>query len=69
MLERLRVRFDECSEKVSRADELDNGRLTDDTLTIVQSPYTIIVLYTDVLNYGADVCDVSRIMLNIPKLL
>ena len=42
-------------------------RLTDDTLTIALSPYTI-VLYTDVLNYGADVCDVGRIMLNIPKL-
>lgn len=54
---------------MSRADELNSGRLTDDTLTIVLSPYTIIVLYTDVLNYGADVCDISRIILNIPKLL
>ena len=53
---------------MSRADELDNGRLTDDTLTIVLSPYTI-VLYTDVLNHGADVYDISRIILNIPKLL
>ena len=45
MPERLRVRFDECSEKVSRVDELDSGRLTDDTLSIVLSLYTI-VLYT-----------------------
>lgn len=37
-------------------------------LTIVLFPYTIIVLYADVLNYGTDVCDVSRIMLNILKL-
>lgn len=43
------------------------GRLTDDTLAIVLPPYTI-VLYADVLNHGADVCDVGRIILNIPKL-